>query len=356
MRKIIHIDADSFFASVECRDNPKLIGRPIAVGGDPGRRGVICTASYEARHYGVRSAMASAHAMRLCPDLLIIKPDMSKYKAASSAIHEIFQRYTEQIEPLSLDEAFLDVSDSDFCRGSATWLAQRIQQDIQSELGLSCSAGVAPVKFVAKIASDWQKPKGLTVVMPDQIVAFCAKLPVERLPGVGRVTRDKLARFGLYDGRDIREFGEFAMVKHFGTLGQQLYHRAWGRDDRPVTADRVRKTLSVERTFSEDIDTSVFGHAAATLFEDLKSRFDGIHERYLPTKHFVKLKFSDFSQTVLEAALPRSAPWAPSHFERLLHTAWLRHRLPVRLMGLGVRLQPQGGGVNWGQATQLHLF
>lgn len=357
MRKILHVDADSFFASVEVRDNPKLAGRPVAVGGDPGRRGVICTASYEARKYGVRSAMASAHAARLCPELIILKPNMSRYKEASQAMRSIFARYTDCIEQLSLDEAYLDVSAASLIHGSATAIAQHIQKDIQRELMLNVSVGAAPVKFVAKIASDWRKPNGLFVVKPADVESFCAKLPTRRLPGVGQVTHTKLTRFGLYECEQIRQFGEHALVQHFGTFGHQLFERAWGRDDSQVQTDRVRKSLSVERTFDSDLPAAGLNIAADALAQDLAARYVSIQAKYSPIKQFVKLKFSDFTQTVLEAALPQSAKWPPtSYFERLLHMAWHRYQLPVRLVGIGVRLKQHDALTNPDQFHQMRLF
>ncbi len=356
VRKIIHIDADCFFAAVEIRDNPNLARRPIAVGGCPGGRGVVCTASYEARKFGVRSAMPSAQAKRLCPDLIFLSPDMARYRLASQAMREVFARFTDTVEPLSLDEAFLDVSGSHQCSGSATWIASQIQQAVRREVGLSVSAGVAPVKFVAKIASDWQKPQGLYVVEPDALERFCARLPVDKLPGVGRVTQTRLAKVGIYDCADLRGFGEHALVQTFGRFGKQLYEWAWGRDDRDVQSDRVRKTLSVERTYSDDLLVGALSQAAGPLANDLKRRYGNLKHGYQPIKQFVKLKFADFSQTVLETTLPASAIWPPtSYFERLLHLAWHRHKKPVRLVGLGVRLKPNESPAS-GAAAQLCLF
>lgn len=356
VRKIIHIDADCFFAAVEIRDNPNLARRPIAVGGCPDGRGVVCTASYEARKFGVRSAMPSAQAKRLCPDLIFLSPDMARYRLASQAMREVFARFTDTVEPLSLDEAFLDVSGSHQCSGSATWIASQIQQAVRREVGLSVSAGVAPVKFVAKIASDWHKPQGLYVVEPDALERFCARLPVHKLPGVGRVTQTRLAKVGIYDCADLRGFGEHALVQTFGRFGKQLYDRAWGRDDRDVQSDRVRKTLSVERTYSNDLVVGALSQAAGPLANDLKRRYGNLKHGYQPVKQFVKLKFADFSQTVLETSLPASATWPPtSYFERLLHLAWHRHKKPVRLVGLGVRLKPNESPASAATA-QLCLF
>lgn len=358
MRKIIHVDADSFFASVEIRDNPKLRGRPIAVGGDPGRRGVLCTASYEARKFGVRSAMPSAHALRLCPELLIIKPNMARYKEASQAMAEIFSRFTDKVEPLSLDEAFLDVTDNTECRGSATWMATAIQKHMLNELGLPVSAGIAPVKFLAKIASDWRKPAGIFTIEPASVVAFAAQLPVRALPGVGAVTASRLHRHGLYTCEDVRAFGQHALVKSLGTFGAQLHGLAWGRGSSEVRTDRIRKSLSVEKTYDKDIGVKDLNRVAAYLAEELSARFDKLKPKYSPIKQFVKLKFADFSQTVLETAIPKCSDWPPTcYFERLLHSAWLRERRPVRLAGLGVRLNCKGGpGSGHQHFEQIPLF
>ncbi len=197
LRKIIHVDCDCFYAAIEMRDDPRLAGRPMAVGGSPERRGVIATCNYEARAYGVRSAMSSRHALKLCPDLLIVKPRFEAYREASREIHAIFRDYTELIEPLSLDEAYLDVSDSQWYSGSATRIAEDIRRRVARTLHITVSAGVAPNKFLAKIASDWRKPNGLFVITPGEVEAFVAALPVARLHGVGKVTADKLARLGI---------------------------------------------------------------------------------------------------------------------------------------------------------------
>ncbi len=355
MRKIIHIDADCFFAAVETRDNPRLKGLPIAVGGAPGRRGVVCTASYEARKFGVHSAMASAHALRLCPSLQIIPPDMARYKEASLALHDIFHRYTDAIEPLSLDEAFLDVGQSTDYHGSASWMAQAIQREVKRELGLSVSAGVAPVKFLAKVASDWNKPAGFFAVTPRQVPEFVAKLPVSKLPGVGPVSQTKLSGLGIYHCCDVVGYGLQPMVKRFGAFGAQLYERAQGVDARTVSASHTRKSLSVERTYESDITPGSLNQVAGVLADNLAGRFEGVKALYEPSKSFVKLKFSDFSQTVIESRLPTSSGWPPlSYFQRLLHAAWQRQKLPMRLVGVGIRLNPLGE-FN-GRFQQMELF
>jgi DNA polymerase IV len=340
VRKILHIDADCFFASVEIRDNPSLIGKPIAVGGLPGRRGVIATCSYEARKFGVRSAMPSAHAMRLCPDLQILKPNFERYKAVSAGLMDILAEYASAIEPLSLDEAFLDVSSSEHCQNSATRLAQHIQQRVKNELGITVSAGAAPVKFLAKIASGWRKPHGLFVITPADVERFSATLAVQRLPGVGPVMTQKLQKYGLYQCSDIRKVGEGMMVQSFGKIGGQLFQRAWGIDERAVEESSARKSLSVEQTYATDLDGPQLFAELPALLERLSHRLEQCRSTYLAQKCFVKLKFDNFQQTTLEAPLPRCSE-SPSedYFARLLSTAWSRARQPVRLLGVGVKLR-----------------
>lgn len=339
MRKIIHIDADCFFAAVEIRDNPALAGKPIAVGGTPSGRGVIATCSYEARKFGVHSAMPSAHALRLCPDLQIIKPNFERYKEVSACLMDILAEYATAIEPLSLDEAYLDVSDTTGHCVSATRIAQQIMQRVASELSITVSAGAAPVKFLAKIASDWRKPHGLFVIPPDAVDSFSAALPVQRLPGVGPVTAQKLHKFGLYQSSDIRTFGVAAMINHFGQQGHHLYQRAFGIDDSEVIETRVRKSLSVEHTYATDRQGAELSAEVPVLLDQLERRYQKYRGRYLAQKFFVKLKFDNFKQTTVEAPLPVSAWPSEEGFTRLLLAAWQRAQQPVRLVGLGVRLR-----------------
>lgn len=356
MRKIIHLDADCFFAAIEMRDNPRLRGRPIAVGGSPSRRGVIATCSYEARQFGVRSAMPSAHALRLCPDLQIIAPNIALYKQVSRQMQAIFSEYSERIEPLSLDEAYLDVSDSGHCQGSATWIARDIQHRIQDELAISVSAGVAPVRFLAKIASDWYKPNGQFVILPQDVEDFTAGLTVNRLPGVGVVTSQRMQRFGLNSCSDIRRFGLEAMQRHFGQQGQVMYERAWGRDPTPIQSERIRKSVSVEQTFPQDYPLSQLNNLVPELLQGLEKRFQSVASDYVARKYFVKLKFDDFSITTQEAPMPSC--WRHPQLDgfcRLLHSAWVRVGRPVRLIGLGLRLQPLSSQ-KAGQMEQLSLF
>jgi len=230
MKKIIHIDMDCFYAAVEMRDDPTLVGHPLAVGGQPDKRGVVATCNYEARAFGIHSAMAMSQAVRRCPDLMIVPPRMSYYRDISKQIRAIFQRYTDVIEPLSLDEAFLDVTDCNLCRGSATLIAEDIRSAIRNELQLTASAGIAPVKFLAKICSDENKPDGQFVITPSEVDQFTAALPLRKIPGVGKVSAQKLAKLGLNTCQDVRNFGEPLLVKQFGKFGRALYQRALGID------------------------------------------------------------------------------------------------------------------------------
>jgi DNA polymerase IV len=253
-RKIIHIDMDAFYASVEQRDNPDYLGKPIAVGGLPvGRGGVVATASYEARKFGVRSAMPSKKALLLCPELIFVRPRFAVYKEVSQKIREIFTRYTDLIEPLSLDEAYLDVTQDKQNIGSAIEIANMIRQSIRNELQLTASAGVSINKFVAKIASDMNKPDGITFIGPSSTATFMEKLPVEKFFGVGKVTADKMRKMGLFNGADLKKLSMEEMVKHFGKTGRFYYHISRGIDDRQVQPNRETKSIGAEDTFDYDL-------------------------------------------------------------------------------------------------------
>ena len=354
-RKIIHIDADSFYASVETRENPDLRGKPLAVGGRADRRGVIATANYEARTFGVHSAMASSRAMSLCPTLLILPPRFELYREISAQFHAIFRDYTDLIEPLSLDEAYLDVSGTDRCQGSATLVAREIRQRVPQELGLTVSAGIAPNKFLAKVASDWNKPDGLFTITPQQVADFVLELPVSKINGVGRVTAEKLRRLGVETCGDLQALPLETLVKRFGKYGRRLYDVARGVDERRVQSARLRKSISVERTFVEDIDDMPAMVAAVDeLLDELESRFSRISARYFPTKRVVKMKYNDFTQTTLEEGIGASGEaWSDrERFHRLVNTAWPRGARPVRLLGAGLRLQPLAAD----DLDQLSLF
>jgi DNA polymerase-4 len=251
-RKIVHVDMDAFYASVEQRDDPSLRGRPVVVAWK-GKRSVVCAASYEARRFGVRSAMPAVTAERLCPEAVFLPPDFTRYKAVSQAVREIFQRHTDAIEPLSLDEAYLDVTTNKTGLPTATLVAKTIRQQIREELNLTASAGVAPNKFLAKIASDWRKPDGLFVIQPHEVQEFLLTLPVGSIPGVGKVTEARMARVGIKTVGDIYTMGLLALESHFGSYSLRLHELARGIDHNPVVSNRVRKQVSAEDTFPEDI-------------------------------------------------------------------------------------------------------
>ena len=334
-RKIIHCDCDCFFAAVEIRDDPSLKGRPLAVGGNADRRGVISTCNYEARRFGVHSAMASATALRLCPDLLIIPPDIARYRTVSEQIRQIYYDYTELVEPLSLDEAYLDVSDCSHHRGSATLIAREIRERVKAEIGITVSAGVAPNKFLAKIGSDWNKPDGQWVITPDEVDAFVSRLPVSKLFGVGKVTGKKLQQMGVVNCSDLRAFSSIELVERFGRFGTRLYELCRGIDERDVKVDHRRKSLSIEHTYSEDLaNLDACLKALPDLLVRMKDRLARVDDSYLVTKLFVKMKFSDFSITTIECGA-RSV--RVSVFLDLCKQAFLRGNMPVRLMGVGVR-------------------
>jgi len=353
-RKIIHCDCDCFYASIEMRDNPALRGKPIAVGGSPERRGVVATCNYEAREFGIHSAMASATARRLCPDLIIIRTDMDKYRLASSQIHEIFQRYTDLIEPLSLDEAFLDVSDCDEFRGSATRIAEAIRNEVREVVGITISAGIAPNKFLAKIASDWNKPDGQFAVLPNDVDDFVAKLAVKKIHGVGKVTAAKMHRLNLRTCKDLQNFGADALTEHFGSFGERLFELSRGIDNRPVSTDRIRKSVSVENTFDTDLpdlDSSL--EAMLRLLPQLELRLKRLDNHYSIKKQFVKLKFHDFVTTTVEML---SEDTNPENYRTLCEQGFARGERAVRLIGVGVRVEPLENNVEVVSGDQLSLL
>jgi DNA polymerase IV len=329
-RKIIHIDMDAFYASVEQRDEPSLRGLPLAVGG-AGERGVVAAASYEARRFGVRSAMSSAVARRLCPGLRFVPPRFDVYKAVSLHIRALFARYTALIEPLSLDEAYLDVTHSPSGL-SATAIAQRLRASIREETRLTASAGVSYNKFLAKLASDQNKPDGLCVVTPREGPAFVERLPVGRFHGVGPVTAAKMNRLGIFTGRDLREHGQAFLQEHFGKAGDYYYLAARGIDHRPVRADRPRKSIGSESTFPEDLLT----HDA--LVDGLRPAADAVAEHCARMgvsgrTVTLKLRYADFRQ--VSRARTLEAPIADR--ESLLATG-LALLAPLEPVEQGVRL------------------
>jgi DNA polymerase-4 len=293
-RKIIHIDMDAFFASVEQRDNPLLRGKPVAVGGSA-QRGVVAAASYEARQFGVRSAMPSVTAARRCPSLVFVAPRFDVYRAVSSQIRQIFSRHSDLVEPLSLDEAYLDVTRDKQQLGSAVRVAQMIRLAIREETGLTASAGVSYNKFLAKIASDQNKPDGICVIRPHEGADFVASLPVRRFYGVGPKTAERMAQLGMESGADLRSRDLAFLREHFGKSADYLYHAARGVDLRPVRPDRVRKSVGCERTYSEDLVTEPALREALERIVDLAwQRIDS--HRVTGRTVTLKVKFEDFRQ------------------------------------------------------------
>ncbi|NLQ18096.1 DNA polymerase IV [Marinomonas sp. M1K-6] len=338
-RKIIHIDADCFYAAIEMRDNPRLRGIPIAIGGSASRRGVLSTANYAAREFGVRSAMPTSVAKRLCPSLLVLPGRMDKYREASKQMQAIFREFTDIIEPLSLDEAYLDVTDSACFQGSATRMAEEIRARILSEIGITVSAGVATNKFIAKVASDWDKPDGLTVVTPEKQFAFVSAVPVKFIAGIGRVAQDKLALLGVFSCADLQQLDFALLQKHFGSMAFRLSQFALGIDDRPVTVSRERKSLSVEHTFAKDLsDLRACQAVLPMLLADLKTRMAGRNFDTQLSKYYLKVKFDDFKQTTIERPIRHKL--SDDVFSVLLAQAYARFRRPVRLIGVGYRLSP----------------
>ncbi len=336
-RKIIHIDMDSFYASVEIRDRPDLKGKPVAVGGSPEGRGVVATSSYEARKFGVRSAMAVVTALRLCPQMVLVRPDFSKYKKESQRIREVLERHSQLIEPLSLDEAYLDVTGSEECGGSATRIAELICREIFEATALTASAGVAPNKFLAKIASDINKPNGIKVLRPKDIPAFMLTLPIEKIWGVGKVTAKKMHRLGYRTCGELQQATVQDLKKQFGSFGPELYQFARGMDDRRVKNERLRKSLSVEETYQEDLPN------LAAILREIPELYDDWNERMVRAdvadrirSVFVKLKYHDFEHTTHERAT-QNYP-SVSDFRQLATETFEKRSEPVRLIGIGARL------------------
>lgn len=335
-RKIIHVDMDAFYASVEQRDNHELRGKPLAVGGSGGR-GVIAAANYEARVFGVKSAMPVQVALRKCPKLLFVRPNFDKYKSVSKEIREIFERYTSVIEPLSLDEAFLDVTYSNFEVPSATFIAQQIKNDIQNELNLVASAGVSYNKFLAKMASDQDKPDGLYVITPEEGQEFIKSLPIERFFGVGKVTAEKMHANEIFKGGDLLTYSKAELQMMFGKSGAFLYNVARGIDEREVKSDRIRKSVGAELTFKDDISSEIeINEKLTTIFEKWWERYQN-HET--PGKTIsIKIKNTEF-QTISRSFT------GDSYFEKKEEARSIIFRLlkesdvvgtPIRLLGVSI--------------------
>jgi DNA polymerase-4 len=336
VRKIIHVDMDAFYASVEQRDEPQLRGKPVVVAWK-GNRSVICAASYEARSFGIHSAMPAVRAERLCPSAIFVAPDFTRYRAVSKSVREIFQRHTDLIEPLSLDEAYLDVTRNKTGMPTATLVARTIREQIRQELNLTASAGVAPNKFLAKLASDWRKPDGLFVIQPEQIDAFLAPLPVGRLPGVGKVTGEKLAKLGIQMVGDLRRLDRSALEGSFGRYGLRLHELARGIDEGEVVPDRPTQSISVEDTFEQDVLLAETEPMIRRLAEQLWSA--SRNESRIACTVVLKLKTTEFK--ILTRSHTPGSP--PSSCEELTDIALkLRERVDLgprqrfRLVGIGL--------------------
>lgn len=334
MKKIIHIDMDCFYAAVEIRDNPFLKGKPVAVGGLPDKRGVLTTCNYEARAFRLHSAMASSRALQLCPKLILLPVDMKKYREVSAEVREIFYRYTDIVEFLSLDEAYLDVSDSKACQGSAILLAKKIRGDILQELNLTASAGIATNKFLAKVASDWRKPDGQFSILPNQVDAFIKSLPVKKIPGVGKVSVRKLNNINVNTCAQLQTLSLIELHQRFGKFGERLYNYCRGIDERPVETMRIRKSVSVEETFIEDLrGLSECSNKLPALQSNLYRRLKKYEDRVIH-KQFIKVKFADFSRTTKECVVTQLDG---AIFLELLREVIKNSSKKVRLLGLGVR-------------------
>ena len=331
---------DCFYASIEIRENPNLQGKPVAVGGSSRQRGVLTTCNYEARKFGLHSAMPTAQAIKKCPNLILVPVNMTLYKQVSAQIHQIFQRYTDIIEPLSLDEAYLDVTHCQKCSGSATWIAQEIRQAIFDELNLTASAGVAPLKFLAKIASDMNKPNGQFVIKPNEVEEFIKTLSLNKIPGVGKVTSQRLLDMGLETCADIQNFDQIALLNQFGKAGKRIWDFSHGIDDREVQAHRERKSVGVEQTLLENIHTIEQASALLNnLYQELIRRLDRV-SRNIPLSSLrkigIKLKFEDFQVTTLEKT---GLPLSLESFQQLLPQIFMRAKgRSIRLIGLHVNL------------------
>jgi DNA polymerase IV len=346
IRKIVHIDMDAFYASVEQRDSPELRGKPVIVAWK-GNRSVVCAASYEARKFGVRSAMPAIRAERLCPEAVFIPPDFTRYRAASRLTREIFKRHTDLVEPLSLDEAYLDMTENKTGLPTATRVAIAIREQIRQELNLTASAGVAPNKFLAKLASDWRKPDGLFVVQPEAVDSFLLPLPVDRLPGVGKVTEKRLDEFGVKTVKDLREFDQSQLENDFGRYGLRLYELARGIDNNQVVPNRPTKSISAEDTFERDVSLSETEPMIRRLAETVWAA--SRKESRIARTVVLKLKTREFN--ILTRSHTPVSP--PSSCEELMAIALgLRDRVQLRpeqlfrLVGVGLsnfhELEDQG--------------
>lgn len=349
VRKIIHVDMDAFYAAIEQRDDPSLRGKPVVVGGSPERRGVVCTASYEARKFGVRSAMAMRTAVKLCPNAAIRRPDFTRYTAVSRALYDIYREYTDLVEPLSLDECYLDVTENKKGIGTATEIAREIRKRIRDELHLTASAGVAPNKFLAKVASDMRKPDGMYVVKPHQVDAFVAALDVKHIWGVGRVTREKLYAMNIHTCADLQALPVTSLRRRFGKFGTELYCFARGIDERPVIEHHESRSVGSETTFAEDSTDTAF------ITEALRAEIEHIAERLQRKKLAgrtvtLKVKYGDFTVITRRTTMAERLSAADAILAACvsLYPATEIGTRPVRLIGATVsgfeeKKAPPGG-------------
>lgn len=329
---------DCFYAAVEEKFRPELKGKPVGIGGPPNTRSVLCTANYAARKFGVKAALPSSQAVRKCPHLILIPPNFPLYNSESKKVREILERYTSKIEPLSLDEAYLDVSDCTLFQGSATLIAKDIRRAIHEELNLTASAGIAPNKFLAKVASDWRKPNGQFAVPPHQVAEFVRALPVSSIFGVGRVTEEKLKSKGLHTCEDIQKLELFELKRLFGSRAMDYFNLSRGIDDREVVVDSIRKSVSVEETYNRDIDNlDDLLAKLPELFEDWNRRMDKKPEYRERLRGLqVKFKYTDFTASTKD--LTTSEQPTIGIFEEMIRSQWEKRKTPIRLLGIGARL------------------
>lgn len=339
-QKIIHIDMDCFYAAVEIRDNPSLANKPVAVGGSASQRGVIATANYVARKFGIRSAMSSHKALQLCPELILLPGNFQKYRTESLKIRQILSIYTPLIEAISLDEAYLDVSHCNHHQGIATVMAKEIRETIWKETRLTASAGIAPNKFLAKIASDWKKPNGQFTIAPEQVTEFIKKLPIHKIHGVGKVTASKLHFLGIQTCADLQTYDTLALIRHFGKWGAILKDLSFGIDSRRIQTERRRKSLAAEITFAEDLKTH------EEIIQGFKKVYSRFTERWEASQtpsssiknYSVKIKFFDFEHKSSDRRISNRCP-SEEEFLDLLLALWRPSPHPLRLMGMSVGLE-----------------
>lgn len=337
MRKIIHIDMDAFYASIEQRNNPELKGKPVIVSGPPQSRSVVSTCSYEAREFGVHSAMPSSHAYRLCPKGIFIPPHFTEYKEASRIIQNIFREYTDMVEPLSLDEAYLDVTNNKENMRSATLIAKEIRQKILQETELTASGGISYNKFLAKIASDWQKPNGQTVITPSQAPSFLEELPIGKFYGIGKKTEEAMKKKGILSGRELKKFEKWELMELFGKSGSYYYNVVRGIDNRPVESERIRKSIGREETLSEDITNR---EDIVEILSNLADSLEKSLEKYETGGKTVtlKVKYHDFQMATRSISQSEPVRTKKELLEKALDLLEKTEagKIPVRLLGLSL--------------------